>query len=150
MAQGLFRLILVPVDGSKQSLLAVEAALDAAKGCAGQVEALHIIDEQVMSDLSRFGAVSPTHIEQELEKDGESYLKAVRKLAEAKGCRCQTSLRKGIAYKEIIAEAEQKQASCILMARVGKRGPRRISIGTVTERVIEYARCPVVIMPEVE
>ncbi len=148
MTQELFRLILVPVDGSAQSLGAAEMALTAASGCGGRVAALHIIDEQVISDLARFGSVPAAQIERELLRNGENYLKAVQKLAEDHGSSCETHLRRGVAYKEIIAEAESSGASCILMARVGKRGPRRISIGTVAERVIEYAACPVIITPE--
>jgi nucleotide-binding universal stress UspA family protein len=54
-------------------------------------------------------------------------------------------LREGTPHIEIVNEARKQTADLIVMGQVGRRGPRRILIGSVAERVIEYAECPVLI-----
>jgi nucleotide-binding universal stress UspA family protein len=55
-------------------------------------------------------------------------------------------IRDGEPRSEIESLACQLGVDLIVMGRVGQRGPRRILIGSVTERALEYAPCPVLIV----
>ncbi len=55
-------------------------------------------------------------------------------------------VREGEPYQEIVALADEIGVDLIVMGHVGRRGPRRILIGSVTERVIEFAHCPVLVV----
>ena len=57
----------------------------------------------------------------------------------------QQEIREGVPYEEIVALAAAINADLIVMGHVGRRGPRRILIASVTERVIEFAHCPVLV-----
>ena len=58
-------------------------------------------------------------------------------------------VKEGKAHRIIVSVADELNVDLILIGKVGQRGPRRILIGSVTERVLEGARCPVlVIRPE--
>jgi nucleotide-binding universal stress UspA family protein len=59
---------------------------------------------------------------------------------------CRRIVRHGTPYSEIEDLAREQNIDLIVMGQVGHRGPRRILIGSVTERVIEYAPCPVLVV----
>ena len=64
----LFRQILVPIDGSEASLLAVQMALRVVQLCpACKMTVLYVIDRLVLNELVRFSARSDKEVEAELE-----------------------------------------------------------------------------------
>jgi nucleotide-binding universal stress UspA family protein len=81
----------------------------------------------------------------ELADNGRRYLDYLAKLAQRRGLAAEKVLREGTPHIEIVNEARKQTADLIVMGQVGRRGPRRILIGSVAERVIEYAECPVLI-----
>ncbi len=53
----------------------------------------------------------------------------------------------GEPYREILQEARTWPADMIVMAASDQRGVRSSYIGSVTEQVIEFANCPVLVVP---
>ena len=53
------------------------------------------------------------------------------------------SLRQGVAWKEIVALAKDSKAGLIAMGTHGRRGVARMLLGSVAEKVVRTAPCPV-------
>ena len=143
----LFRQILVPIDGSEASLLAVQMALRVVQLCpACEMTVLYVIDKLVLNELVRFSARGEKEVEAELEEQGRWYLDLARKDAERQGIAVDCQTRKGDPFEEIVAVANGLRADLIIMGHTGRRGTTRVLIGSVTQRVLDYAPCPVLVM----
>ena len=142
----LFRNILVPIDGSEASLEAVEMALRIVQVCpACQMTVLYVIDKLVLNELTRFSAPGEKEAESELEEQGRRYLDLARTNAAGQGVSADCQTRKGDPFEEIVSAANSLQADLIIMGHTGRRGTNRVLIGSVTQRVLDYAPCPVLV-----
>jgi nucleotide-binding universal stress UspA family protein len=142
----LFRSILVPIDGSEPSLQAVQMALRIIELCpACKITVLYVIDKLVLNELVRFSKRSEPEVEAELEEQGRRYLELARKSAERQGLTAQSETRRGDPSEEVIAAANDLDADLIIMGHTGRRGTSRVLIGSVTQRVLDYALCPVLV-----
>ena len=81
-----------------------------------------------------------------MKEKGERYLNYVTNLAKKEGLKAEAILAKGEPYDQIILCAKTKSVDIIVMGTYGRRGTKRILIGSVTERVIEYSPCPVLVV----
>lgn len=132
--------VLVPVDFSPESLAAVSTALEIAATPGG----VHII--HVLSELS---PAEPVLMWEEYEsgKRKEAALEALAKsLAEAGLPDLKRHVFIGDPGQEIAAFAERLHADLIVIPSHGRTGIRRLLIGSVAERVIRLAQCPVLVM----
>lgn len=143
----LFRHILVPIDGSEPSLQAVQMALRIVELCpACTITVLYVVDKLVLNELVRFSKRNEKEVEAELEEQGRRYLELARNSAERQGMAVQSETCRGDPFEEVIAAANDLGADLIVMGHTGRRGTRRVLIGSVTQRVLDYARCPVLVM----
>ena len=55
-------------------------------------------------------------------------------------------IEKGIPFEKILELVKRLSMDLIVMGTLGRRGAERILIGSVTQRVIEYATCPVLVL----
>jgi nucleotide-binding universal stress UspA family protein len=76
--------------------------------------------------------------------NGEIY--AIYIVAKKEGVKAEAILAKGEPHDQIVFFAKSKGIDMIVMGTYGRRGTKRILIGSVTERVIEYAPCPVLVV----
>ena len=143
----LFRHILVPIDGSEPSLQAVQMAMRVIELCpACKMTVLYVIDKLVLNELVRFSKRSEQEVGAELEEQGRRYLELARSDAERQGVSAQCRTRRGDPFEEVIAAANDLRADLIIMGHTGRRGTSRVLIGSVTQRVLDYAPCPVLVM----
>ena len=142
----LFRQILVPVDGSEPSLQAMQMALRLIRLCPDcRLTALFVIDKLVVAELVRFGTRGPREMRAEVEEEGRRYLELARKDAERHGVAAEMQTREGDPFEEIVSFAKELRADLIVMGHTGQRGTARVLIGSVTQRVLDYAPCPVLV-----
>jgi nucleotide-binding universal stress UspA family protein len=145
--ESLFKHILVPIDGSEASLKAVEMALRLVALCpACRLTILYVVDRLVSAELVRFSKRDERDVGAELEEQARRYLESARKQAEQQGVSAECEVRKGDPFEEIIEAANSMGADLITMGHTGRRGTTRVLIGSVTERVLDYAPCPVLVM----
>jgi len=111
-----------------------------------QVTILYVIDKLVLNELVRFSKRSEEEVEAELEEQSRRYLEMARKDAERQRVTVQCQSRKGDPFEEVIAAANGLSADLIIMGHTGRRGTSRVLIGSVTQRVLDYASCPVLVM----
>jgi nucleotide-binding universal stress UspA family protein len=137
--------ILCPTDFSSCSKGALEDAVALAKITGAEVSVLHVYQNPAhMLPMGGYaGPVSDmladlrTHVAQELEALADAHRK--------EGARIDVLLVEGIPYKGILDRAEEWSADLIVMGTHGRTGVERALAGSVAERVIRLAPCPVLV-----
>ncbi|MGD6934187.1 MAG: universal stress protein [Candidatus Bathyarchaeia archaeon] len=136
------KLILVPTDGSGHSVRAAEYAVSVAKVHKAKILVVYVIDNFV---VDQFAKVSSS-IEQDLKESGQGYINYIVGLAEKQGVAVESIVTKGQPYEKIVDLAKNQNVDLIVMGTTGRRSTERILIGSVTQRVIEYSPCPVLVI----
>jgi nucleotide-binding universal stress UspA family protein len=141
----LFSTILVPTDGSDYAIAAGKLAINLARSFRSRLVLLYVVDKVVLSELTRFGGKGEAVVRHDLEETGRRAMLYIEREATQWDIPVQMLTREGTPYMEIVSVAKAVRADLIVIGQVGARGPRKLLIGSVTERVIEYAECPVLI-----
>jgi len=136
--------ILVPTDGSGCSLRAAELAIYLAKVLGAEILAIYVIDTIILEEIAKI--TEKEVAEKELKEKGERYLNHITKSAGKEGLKTEAVLTKGEPHDQIVHYAKSLGADLIVIGTHGRRGAERILIGSVAERVIEYAPCPVLVV----
>jgi universal stress protein A len=137
------RTILVPVDFSDDSTAAVDAAVDLARTLGSKLRVLHVFHrpaaiyapyggiQPVMPDLAEIPEAATRCLELELEK------------VRAAGVEAEGEVREGLPSDAIVAAAEEWGADLIAMGTRGHTGLEHVLLGSVAERTLHRAPCPV-------
>lgn len=150
MSPSVFRSILVPTDGSLGSIRAGHLAVRMLAGGDGHLTLLFVIDRAVLAELRRFAERTEAEVEGELRDHGLRYLELLEREARETGVEVDSQVREGDPFEEIVALARQVGAELIVMGHVGQRGTRRVLLGSVTQRVLDFAHCPVLVVKHEE
>jgi len=140
MAANIF---LVPLDFSRGSEKALDHALELARERPAKVIALHVVPAELIYPPTggRFDFYGL------MQRDARENF---RKLLKRKGLQpkdCELVLARGTDFAEIIArQAKRLRASMIVMGSHGRTGLSRFLLGSVAERTLRYAACPVLIV----
>ena len=138
-----FRHILAPTDFSEYSKQAVASALELAKKFGAKLSILHIVE---LPPYPVEGYVppslTPTFLE-DLERQASQELAQVVPEAESAGVEVARLVAVGSPYRKIIDMAEAEQVDLIVMATAGRTGFSRLVMGSIAERVVRTASCPV-------
>ena len=137
----MFKKILCPVDFSNSSLEALDYAVNFARQNDGRIILLHVIDNPLADQYGPSGQNFYAEVEHALEKSKQMLTEAAR--THAGGVSCETIAKRGNPYEEIIDLANEQQADVIVMSTHGRSGPQRLLIGSVAEKVVRTAPCPV-------
>jgi nucleotide-binding universal stress UspA family protein len=145
-AQTPFHHLLVPTDGSSLSVTAGQLAVRLAAFHRARLTFVYVVDTSVAEALADTPDKIVEQMEQELALTGQRYLDYLCRLAADVGLEANQIIRYGVPYREIERLAREQNVDLIVIGQVGQRGPRRILIGSVTERVVEYAPCAVLVV----
>jgi len=132
--------IFLATDGSRYSESATDKAVNFAKSYGGELAVISVVDVP-----SEFYAEAPAAVE-DLIKKAKEFTAAVKKKAEASGVEAETFIGEGEAYEVITNTAIKEKADVIFMGSHGRAGIKKILMGSVTEKVIGYAPCPVLVV----
>ena len=133
--------ILVPLDGSKTS----EAALDQARKMASdskvELRLLHAWDHHLtgdeVSDESRFKAIEEEH---------EAYLREWSDKLTLEGITVSSALVQMSPVEAILESTINESIDLVVMTSHGRSGLSRLVLGSVTEKVVREAPCPVLVL----
>ncbi len=133
--------ILVATDGSRFSNVAVEHAINFAKDYEGRLKVLSVVNVPAEA----YGE-SPKLVD-DLVNRGRGYVEAVGKKASDAGIPSETFVKETEeAYQAIIQIAKEQEINTIVMGSHGRTGLKRLLMGSVTEKVIGNAPCPVLVV----
>ena len=136
--------ILIPTDGSDHSIRAAESGISLAEKLNAQVTFVYVIDTLVLNHLEK--TTKQEDVEHELKQNGEHYINYVLGLAKQAGVKATSLITRGMPFEQILQLVKGLNMDLIVMGTLGRRGAERILIGSVTQRVIEYATCPVLVV----
>ena len=133
----------VPIDFSRGSERALDFAMKLARERRGKVIALHVVPAEMVYAL--IGPAVDLH--SFMKRDArENYRRLLhRKRLQPKDC--SLVLARGTDFAAIIVrQASRLHATMIVMGSHGRTGLRRLLLGSVAERTLRYAKCPVLIV----
>lgn len=141
-----YRKILVPLDGSTSAEGALESAATLAGSFGAEVLLVGVLDLTAgMYDVYS-EAFSPLDLKAQLEKFIETALERARTQIEARGLRARRFVEVGVPHEEIARLAQAEGVDLIVMTTHGRKGLSHLLLGSVTEKVIRTAPCPVLVV----
>jgi nucleotide-binding universal stress UspA family protein len=147
----MYRNILVAIDGSHTSGIALQEAIKLAKELNGQLRIVHVVETVNLNLDSEF--TNPNEIWNAMRKSGEAILTKAQLAAREAGIDAETKLididTLGRRIPEVIAEeAEAWPADVIVIGTHGRRGISHLFLGSVAEGVVRVATKPVLLIRE--
>jgi nucleotide-binding universal stress UspA family protein len=134
--------ILVAIDGSEYSEKVLDQAISMGKICNSVIFAFSVIE------------LYPEHLEyapaleEKMSKETRETLEKAKSRIQEENITCETIVRLGgQPHKFIVSEAEEKNIDLILIGSHGRGRLKNIFMGSVTQRVIGNAPCPVMVIP---
>lgn len=137
--------ILVPVDFSKPALAALEYAVVFAKPFKARLTVLFVV-EPIYSAAPGFGdgatAAMATLLDQQRQSARAQLVRLEQRYAKRR-VQLRALLQTGAPHRAIADAAQQMKADMIVMATHGRTGLSHFLMGSVAERVVRSAPCPV-------
>lgn len=132
--------VVVPVDFGDLSFDAVNVALDYVDS-ASQVQVIHVLEPLPPTEP----ALIWNTLDDAMRKQNvQENLSARLEKPEYQGI--QITVKVGHIIEEIVDFAKEKNADLIVIPTHGRRGISRFMLGSVTERVIRFADCPILVL----
>lgn len=140
--------ILVPTDFSDNSKAALEYAVGLAEKFGADIYLMHVIanDTAVAMGSDGFFSVS-NDIMQELRDSVERQLEETAKSIAGSVGNVVQEVREGAPFAEIVKYAKAEDIDLIVLGTHGRTGISHLLIGSVAEKVVRKARCPVLTIP---
>ena len=134
--------ILVALDGSEYTDAIVDQAISMGRICNSVIYAI-----SVMAFFPESLAIAP-QLEEEVAKKTRKFLEIVKKKIEKENLTCETIVRLDVQpHMPIVEEAKERNVDLIVMGTRGMTGLKRVFLGSVAQKVIGYAPCPVMVVP---
>lgn len=140
--------ILCPVDYSPPSRRALDYAIGIARWYGARVTALHVapVDVPVAAVVSS-GSVPPAVLPSVDRTVLKAQLERFVAAEQAPGVLVDTEVVEGPLWQEIVTHARFSEADLIVLGTHGRSGVERMMLGSVAERVLRAAPCPVLTVP---
>jgi nucleotide-binding universal stress UspA family protein len=143
-----FTRILVATDFSPTSEGAWLAALRLAKPLGAEIIVLHVLVEAPLFSEGPFTMKHARNVFEAARAWVEKTLGEWVATTTTAGVRARWTVSTGVPYKEIVAAAESERPDFIVMGTQGRGGLDRALLGSVAEKVIRLAPCPVLTVRE--
>ena len=137
-----FHRILVPIDFSEHSQHALDRAVELARTFDAELHLLHCYAIGPGA-FTLYGVAIPESFEHEFRAAAAKQLAEWGGKARAAGCRVQEHLSARMPAEEIAAIARDVGADLIVIGTRGLSGIKHVLLGSVAERTIRIAPCPV-------
>lgn len=146
----MYQKLLVATDGSTLSKKAVRSAVELAAAIGAELVALYVVPRYPVSYFEGGITVSTqdiARIEKQWAEQGQAVVDAVQKTAQAQGVKAKAIISKSDLVAEAIMSAAKKQkCDLIVMASHGRKGLKRILLGSETQHVLTQSTVPVLVL----
>lgn len=143
-----FKRILCPTDFSKYSFRAADYAVALARHYGGEVHFMHVVPEVLLHPDQYPYLVEPVRAEPELRQRALDRLDAFVALTRAEQIESRFSVQEGRPVGTILEAAEDDGSDLICLGTHGREGVERLVLGSVAEKVLRKAQCPVMTISE--
>lgn len=146
----MYKRILVATDGSTLSKKAVASAIDLAATCDAELLALKVVPRYPQAYFEGSIPLSVeevARVEKQWTESAQAQLATVQKLAHAKAVGIKTlAVKSDVVSDAIIATAKKHKADLIVMASHGRKGIKRLLLGSETQQVLTHSHIPVLVL----
>ncbi|HOG16455.1 MAG TPA: universal stress protein [Syntrophales bacterium] len=141
--------ILVPTDFSSFSDKALKKAVDIAEEKGAKIYLLHVIDERFQQCGADY--CIDTSLLQQVEREAvktsrERLAKQAAAVTAGRKVEVVYDVQMGYPSEVIIDEQRKKKIDLIVIASQGKKGLKKLLLGSVAERVVRGAKCSVIVV----
>jgi universal stress protein A len=141
--------ILCPTDFSAIAEKAVEYAVFLDSSHNAELQLLHVVDHLHGFDNYLILSMTPDEISKRMEKRANEDLnEIVNHIKET--VKIQKAVRHGKTSVQIVEMAKEMKADLVVMGTHGRTGVSNVIIGSVAEAVIRHARCPVLVVRDID
>jgi nucleotide-binding universal stress UspA family protein len=146
-AQLEFTNIVVATDGSKYSVAAASEAIGLAKRNGSALTVLSVVPADIDTPVDVGFTVNQQELIAEKEmQEAEKNARAVKEAAQKENVSVKALIMSGKPADAIIEIAKERRADLIVLGSHGRTGLERLLMGSVAERVIVLATCPVLVV----
>jgi nucleotide-binding universal stress UspA family protein len=144
----MFYRIIVPTDFSSCAEEAWRLAQRLAGMSGAELVLTHVLTEAPLFREGPFVMPKVREVFEAARSFADAALEEWAAKARAEGLSARVALRSGVAYQEIVALASDERADLIVIGTHGRGGINRALLGSVADRVIRLAACPVLTVRE--
>jgi nucleotide-binding universal stress UspA family protein len=137
-----FRTILVPVDFSEHAARALDAAIELAKHFGAKLHLIHVYPIHPIM-VAPYEVAIPIDIEKTLREPANLKLREWAERAVKAGVAVETMAAGDTPAEAIVRHAQDIRADLIVMGTRGLTGLKHVLLGSVAERTLRTAPCPV-------
>jgi len=144
----MYERILIAVDGSSPSMLALDEAVKLAKEQRAKLRIVHVVDQGLVVSPNvpsfNLGETDPAQ-----EERGRSILEAARERARKFGLEPEAALLDEMTHqpgRRIVDQATEWPADLIVCGTHGRRGVRRLFLGSDSEYILRHTPVPVLLV----
>jgi nucleotide-binding universal stress UspA family protein len=143
-----FQSLLVPTDGSDQSIAACKLATSLASNQGASIAFLNVVeaDKVIASVMPGQGYSDPGAAIEAMHKAGTQILHDAVAGAQATGVEATSQLAEGASVDTILSVAASVCADLIVIGSHGRGGLKRLMLGSVAEGVVRRSPIPVLII----
>jgi nucleotide-binding universal stress UspA family protein len=138
--------VLVAVDDSPAALRAARFATDLAAGWHAHLRLVAVAADHALGSLLDT-TVPEGRAAERVERAGHALLQHLAHAARVEGIEVDSVLLGGEPFRQILEQAHAWNADLIVMGRSDRHGPSSPYLGSVTAHVLEFADCPVLVIP---
>lgn len=138
----MFDKILVPIDFSDHTDQILDVALEISRKFGGEIHLLHVVPTMdCLTPYESFLAVdSLIALQKQIAEEARQDLE---RMSERLSVPTTKAIRSGVAFLEIVDYAKAENIGLVVMATHGRGALEHILLGSVTEKVVRRASCPV-------
>ncbi len=146
----MYQRILVATDGSTLSKKAVSSAIELAVTCNAELIAMKVVPRYPQAYFEGsipLSAVEISRVEKQWTDSAQAQLAAVEKAAKNQSVSIKAiTVKSDVVSDAIIAAAKKHKADLIVMASHGRKGIKRLLLGSETQQVLTHSHIPVLVL----
>jgi nucleotide-binding universal stress UspA family protein len=150
LEKNMYKRILVATDGSKLSKLAVEHAINLADITGAEVVALKVVPRYPQTYFEggvALAAAEVARIEKQWQEEAMEAVTAVKSAGQLREVKVKpVTVKSDLIAEAIIAAAKRNKCDLIVMASHGRRGIKRLLLGSETQQVLTHSHTPVLVL----
>ena len=154
MNDNIFSKILIPIDGSTNSMKAIDYAVDLADKYKSELLALHVLYSQsgfAFHKETVAGTITSSSLNDlnlDAKQEAEKWFKEINEKAEKRKVQIKTEVVFTVIsiVEGILTYAEKENINLIIIGSKGKSGWKKLIVGSVASGISTYAHCPILIV----
>ncbi len=146
-----FKRILVPLDGSKNSLRALKESINLSRFTNSQIIGIYVIPEDIsalpfIEILQPLSTLHPVGFQKRISRYGAKIMSTAKEISQKNKIKFSGKILEGNPGYDIVKFSKTNKIDLIVIGSRGKGPTKEIFLGSVSNYVVHKAKCPVMII----